>query len=59
MLDIDTAEKGDTAPRFADYSRPANRDLIERAFNGTDFLKMSRAACGTYTRTSRINFRVP
>jgi choloylglycine hydrolase len=39
MLDIDTAERGDTISRFADYSRPANRDLIERAFNGTDFLK--------------------
>ena len=39
MLDIDTAEKGDTVSRFTDYSRTANRDLIERAFNGTDFLK--------------------
>lgn len=39
MLDIDTAEKGDAAARFTDYSRSANRDLIERAFNGTDFLK--------------------
>ena len=25
--------------RFTDYTRKANRDLIERAFNGTDFLK--------------------
>jgi hypothetical protein len=25
--------------RFKDYSRTENRDLIERAFNGTDFLK--------------------
>jgi len=39
MLDIDTAERGDAGSRFADYTRIANRDLIERAFNGTDFLK--------------------
>jgi choloylglycine hydrolase len=39
MLDIDTAGRGDAASRFADYTRTANRDLIERAFNGTDFLK--------------------
>ncbi|HYJ47967.1 MAG TPA: hypothetical protein VEV81_15260, partial [Pyrinomonadaceae bacterium] len=24
---------------FTDYTRQANRDLIERSFNGTDFLK--------------------
>lgn len=39
MFDIDTLEGGDTAARFKEYTRTANRDLIERAFNGTDFLK--------------------
>jgi choloylglycine hydrolase len=39
MLDIDTTGSGDAVSRFRDYSRAENRDLIERAFNGTDFLK--------------------
>lgn len=39
MLDIDTPDGGAALARFKDYTRTANRDLIERAFNGTDFLK--------------------
>jgi hypothetical protein len=39
MLDIDTKEPGDVTAKFADYTRKANRDLIDRSFNGTDFLK--------------------
>ena len=39
MLDIDVKEAGDMTAKFADYTRRANRDLIDRSFNGTDFLK--------------------
>jgi len=39
ILDIDVKEPGDATSRFVDYTRKANRDLIERSFNGTDFLK--------------------
>jgi penicillin V acylase-like amidase (Ntn superfamily) len=39
MLDINIKEAGDVTAKFADYTRRANRDLIDRSFNGTDFLK--------------------
>lgn len=43
MLDMNAALSGDVSRHFADYSREANRDLIERAFTGTDFLRGVRA----------------
>jgi choloylglycine hydrolase len=39
IFDINSKETGDVAAKFTDYTRAANRDLIERSFNGTDFLK--------------------
>ena len=39
VLDIDTKESGDVTRQFKNYRRDLNRDLIERAFSGTDFLK--------------------
>jgi choloylglycine hydrolase len=39
MLDIDVKEPGDVTAKFTDYTRRANRDLINRSFNATDFLK--------------------
>jgi penicillin V acylase-like amidase (Ntn superfamily) len=39
IFDVNSKEAGDVTARFADYTRQANRDLIERAFNGTEFLK--------------------
>ena len=39
MFDVNAKESGDVTARFADYTRKANRDLIERSFGGTDFLK--------------------
>ena len=39
VLDIDVKESGDVTRRFSAYTRQANRELIERAFGGTDFLK--------------------
>ena len=39
MFDVNTKESGDVTAKFTNYTRKANRDLIERSFNGTDFLK--------------------
>lgn len=39
FVDIDTPGSGDITERFAAYTRSANRDLIERSFNATEFLK--------------------
>ncbi|HKP38206.1 MAG TPA: linear amide C-N hydrolase [Pyrinomonadaceae bacterium] len=39
FYDMNANDLGDVNGRFKDYSAQANRDLIERAFNGTDFLK--------------------
>jgi choloylglycine hydrolase len=39
IVDMNLKASGDITARFADYTRAANRDLIEQSFNGTDFLK--------------------
>lgn len=39
LFDMNAKGSGDVTASFVDYTRSANRDLIERAFNGTDFLK--------------------
>ena len=39
VLDIDLKEAGDVTRQFKSYTREANRDLIERSFSGTPFLK--------------------
>jgi penicillin V acylase-like amidase (Ntn superfamily) len=39
LFDVNSRGTGDVTAFFKDYSRAANRDLIERSFNGTDFLK--------------------
>jgi len=39
VLDLDLKGNGDVTRRFRDYSRDANRDLIERSFRGTPFLR--------------------
>ncbi|HMG72217.1 MAG TPA: linear amide C-N hydrolase [Pyrinomonadaceae bacterium] len=39
MFDINAKDSGDVTAKFTDYTRKANRDLIERSFNGTDVLK--------------------
>lgn len=38
-FDVNSSESGDVTAKFADYKREANRDLLERSFNGTPFLK--------------------
>ena len=44
IFDINSKETGDVTAKFTDYTRAANRDLIERAFSGTPFLKFVSAA---------------
>ncbi len=39
MFDMNAQDSGDVTARFSPYTRKANRDLIERSFNGTPFLK--------------------
>jgi choloylglycine hydrolase len=39
IFDVNAKETGDITAKFADYTRKANRDLIERSFSGTPFLK--------------------
>lgn len=39
MFDANSKEGGDVTPKFADYTRSANRNLIERSFEATEFLK--------------------
>jgi len=39
MFDINSKISGDVSRKFSDYTRAANRDLLERSFTGTPFLK--------------------
>ena len=39
MFDMNAKDLGDVTAKFTNYTRKANRDLIERSFSGTDFLK--------------------
>jgi choloylglycine hydrolase len=39
MFDANSKDGGDVTPKFADYTRSANRNLIERSFEATEFLK--------------------
>lgn len=39
IFDLNSKETGDVGGKFANYTTKANRDLIERAFSGTPFLK--------------------
>lgn len=38
-FDINSNVIGETSAKFSDYTQAANRDLLERSFNGTPFLK--------------------
>ncbi|PYS47035.1 MAG: hypothetical protein DMF68_17195 [Acidobacteria bacterium] len=39
IFDMNSKESGDVTAKFADYTRKANRDLIEHSFSRTDLLK--------------------
>jgi penicillin V acylase-like amidase (Ntn superfamily) len=44
ILNMNSDKSGDVGLLFADYTSAANRDLIERSFNGTPFLEKTAAA---------------
>jgi len=44
IFDVNSKESGNVSGKFTDYTHAANRDLIERSFNGTPFLKLIPAA---------------
>jgi choloylglycine hydrolase len=48
MFDMNAKDDGDVTAKFTNYTRKANRDLIERSFSGTDFLKDVSAQLRNY-----------
>jgi choloylglycine hydrolase len=44
IIDVNTNKGGDVTGSFADYTSKANRDLIDRSFNGTEFLRQIPAS---------------
>jgi len=44
IIDMNANGAGDVTAQFVAYTKKANRDLIERSFNGTDFLRAVPAA---------------
>jgi penicillin V acylase-like amidase (Ntn superfamily) len=59
MFDMNATESGDVTTKFTDYTRKANRDLIERSFSGTSFLKdvppMARAFMSSYPESFKCS----
>lgn len=56
MFDMNAKESGDVTAKFIDYTRLANRDLIERSFNGTSFLKDTPAMARLYVASYPESF---
>jgi len=57
IFDVNSTESGDVSAKFTDYTRKANRDLIERSFNGTDFLKPIPPAARAYVASYPESFK--
>ena len=57
IFDVNSSEAGDVTAKFADYTRQANRDRIERSFNGTDFLRSIPPAVRTYLASYPESFK--
>lgn len=55
MFDANSKEGGEVTLKFNDYTRSANRSLIERSYQGTEFLKrvpaQERDAAASYPET--------
>ena len=55
MFDANSKESGEVTTKFADYTRSANRNLIERSFDSTEFLQrvpaQERDAAASYPET--------
>ncbi|HJT66923.1 MAG TPA: hypothetical protein VJ749_10740 [Pyrinomonadaceae bacterium] len=57
IFDVNSSDAGDVTAKFADYTRQANRVLIERSFNGTDFLRSIPPAVRTYLASYPESFK--
>ena len=56
IFDINAKTSGDVTAKFTDYTREANRDLIERSFKGTPFLKDVPAVAKDFYASYAENF---
>jgi choloylglycine hydrolase len=56
IFDVNAKDAGDVSKKFVDYTRAANRDLIERSFGGTEFLKETPAAVRDFLAEYPENF---
>ena len=56
IFDINAKTSGDVTAKFSDYTREANRDLIERSFKGTPFLKDVPALAKDFYASYAENF---
>lgn len=56
IFDVNSKESGDVSAKFADYTREANRNLIERSFAGTPFLKAIPAFFKDFAASYPENF---
>jgi choloylglycine hydrolase len=57
LLDINAGDEGDVTAKFTNYTRKANRDLIERSFSGTGFLKDVTARARFYMASYPESFK--
>jgi penicillin V acylase-like amidase (Ntn superfamily) len=56
IFDVNARDAGDVTAKFVDYTSRANRDLIERSFTGTPFLKDVSPAARDLIAVSTENF---
>lgn len=56
IFDINAKTSGDVTAKFIDYTRETNRDLIERSFSGTPFLKGVPAIAKDFLASYPENF---
>ena len=56
IFDVNAKTSGDVTAKFTDYTREANRDLIERSFKGTPFLKDVPAIAKDFYASYAENF---
>jgi len=63
IYDVNSQTSGDVSGKFVDYSREANRNLIERSFGGTPFLKgvpaMVKDLAASYPETFVCEAKTP
>jgi hypothetical protein len=57
MFDMNAEEGGDVTAKLTDYTLKANRELIERSFKGTSFLKDAPAMARFYVASYPGSFK--